>query len=212
MNGRIIKFEGSVHAEADRLLPWWVNGTLAEAERLQVEQHLAECMQCQREVAWLRTLQDEYIGDKPASGAVSHTTRRLRRRMETESAKSVLPSTSSSVWKRRGRRLSWLVAAQAALILVLGVALFHDRHPAYHTLSAPAVKGSLLVVVFDPRISEAQLRQLVRAGDARIVGGPTAAGAYLLRVPDERAITVRKMLHDSSEVTMVENLEAGGGQ
>ena len=28
MSGRVLKFEGSVHAEADRLLPWWVNGTL----------------------------------------------------------------------------------------------------------------------------------------------------------------------------------------
>ncbi|GLQ45339.1 hypothetical protein GCM10007862_03900 [Dyella lipolytica] len=212
MNGRIIKFEGSVHAEADRLLPWWVNGTLPEDERIQVEQHLTECAQCQREASWLRTLQDEYIGNEATSGDVAPTMHRLRRRMKAENAKTVLPSPSPSVWMRHGRRLAWLAAAQAALILVLGVALFQNRQPVYHTLSAPSSGGALLVVVFDPHISEAQLRQLVRASDARIVGGPTEAGAYLLRVPGERASAAQKMLHGSTEVTMVENLEAGGSE
>jgi hypothetical protein len=209
MNGRVIKFEGSVHAEADRLLPWWVNGTLPEDERIQVEQHVNECVQCQREAIWLRTLQDEYIGDDAATGDATPTTHRLRRRVKAENAKTVLPSPPPSVWMRYGRRLAWLAAAQAALILVLGVALFQNRPPVYHTLSAPSGGGSLFVVVFNPHISEAQLRQLVRASDARIVGGPTEAGAYLLRVPSERASSAQKTLHDSTEVTMVENLEAG---
>jgi putative zinc finger protein/fervidolysin-like protein len=212
MNGRIIKFEGSVHAEADRLLPWWVNGTLPEDERIQVEQHVTECAQCQREAAWLRMLQDEYTGDEVATGNVTQTMPRLRRRMKAEHAKTVLPSPFPSRWMHRGRRLAWLAAAQAALILVLGVALYQHRQPVYHTLSAPSGGGSLLVVVFDPHISEAQLRQLVRASDARIVGGPTETGAYLLKVPGERASTAQKMLHDSPEVTMVENLEAGGNE
>lgn len=208
MNGRIIKFEGSVHAKADRLLPWWVNGTLAEAERLQVELHLAECASCRREAAWLRALQEEYPDHQPAADDTPHPMRRLRRRIASE--ERAMSPPSHAVWYRRGRRLVWLAAAQAALVLGLGVALWHEQHPAYHTLGVQADKGSLLVVVFDPRISEAQLRQLVRAGDARIVGGPTAAGAYLLRVPDARANAVRRMLHDSNGVTMVENLEAGG--
>jgi anti-sigma-K factor RskA len=211
MSGRIIKFEGPIHAEADRLLPWWVNGTLPDDERIQVEQHLAECVQCQREVAWLRTLQDTYADDQTAADDVPHTMRRLRRRLQKEHANTAVSPTSASTWARRGRRLSWLVAAQAALILALGLVMLQDRHATYHTLSAPTAKGSLLVVVFDPHISEAQLRQLVRANDARIVGGPTEAGAYLIRVPDDRAIVARKMLHDSAGVTMVENLETGGG-
>jgi hypothetical protein len=95
------------------------------------------------------------------------------------------------------------------VILALGMLVVQQRHATYHTLSAPPGKGALLVVVFDPHISEAQLRQLVRANDAHIVGGPTETGAYLIRVPDDKAIAARKMLHDSAEVTMAENLETG---
>ncbi|RDS86722.1 zf-HC2 domain-containing protein [Dyella psychrodurans] len=210
MNGRVIKFEGPVHAEADRLLPWLINGTLDDDERRQVEQHVAECAQCQREVAWLRTLQSQYRDDDADADHVPHAMKRLRHRMGKVGIKRATPASLSSAWRRRGRRLAWLAAAQAAIIFAMGVVLLQDRHAAYHTLSAPASKGSLLVVVFDPRISEAQMRRLVRAGDGRIVGGPTETGAYLLSVPDEQAASSRKMLHDSPSVTMVENLQAGG--
>ena len=208
MKGRILKFEGSVHAEVDRLLPWWVNGTLAGPERMQVEQHLAGCMPCRREAAWLRMLQDGYPDDTPAAGGAPHAMRRLRRRLAARGMPAHAPSAAS--WRRRSRKLAWLAAVQAVLILGLGAALLRDRQPAYHTLGAAPGKTALLVVGFDPRISEARLRALLRAHDARIVGGPTAAGAYLLRVPDERADAVRKALHDSGEVTLVESLGAGG--
>jgi anti-sigma factor RsiW len=210
MNGRVIKFEGSVHAEADRILPWLVNGTLDDDERRQVEQHVAECEPCRREVAWLRALQAQYRNDDASFEDVPHAMKRLRHRMGKVSARSATPVSLSSAWRRRGRRLAWLAAAQAAIIIAMGAVLFQDRHAAYHTLSAPTSKGSLLVVVFDPRISEAQMRQLVRAGDGRIVGGPTETGAYLLSVPDEQAASTRKMLHNSPAVIMVENLQAGG--
>lgn len=204
MNGRVIKFEGSVHAEADRLLPWYVNGTLADDERLQVEQHLVECAQCQREAAWLRTVQEEFAsGD--ADSEASSKTQHLHRRMGTRSR--TWPSPSA--WRRRGKQLAWLAAVQAAVIFALGVTLFQQQHDSYHTLSAPNDKGSLLVVVFDARITEAQLRQLVRTNDARIVGGPTASGAYIVRVPDTREAAARKMLLGSGQVTLVEDLGSG---
>jgi anti-sigma factor RsiW len=209
MKGRVIKFEGSVHAEADRILPWWVNGTLPEDERQQVEQHLAECAQCQREVAWLRSLQDEYLQQHTEEESAAPMQHRLRHRLNKERRKtSTLPMLHTS-WQRHGGKLIWLAAAQAALILILGAALLHNRYPVYHTLSAPTNDGSLLAVAFNPRITEAQLRELVRANDARIVGGPTEAGAYLLRLPSNRVDQAQKTMRSSPDVIMVENLQAG---
>ena len=208
MKGRIIRFEGSAHAQTDRLLPWWVNGTLAGDERVQVERHLAECPACRREAAWLRALQQAYPGDEPVAVDAPRRMRRLHRRITTGAAASLAPPVS--LWRQRGRRLAWLAAVEAVLILGLGAALFQQQRATYHTLGAPSSNASLLVVTFDPHISEARLRQLLRAGDARIVDGPTAAGAYLLRVPGARIDAARRVLHDSPEVTMVESLEADG--
>jgi hypothetical protein len=204
MNGRIIKFEGSVHAEADRLLPWYINGTLEEGERVQVEQHLAECAQCQREATWLRTLQNDFAEQAQKDHTLS-TGRRPRRNAET-------PGSARPAWsaqRRRGWWLSWLAAMQAAVILVLGTIVFWPPHTTYRTLSAPDDRGQLLVVAFDPHISEAQMRELIRAQDARIVGGPTEGGAYVLRVPDGYEAATRKALLESRQVTLVEYLGSG---
>jgi len=205
MNGRVIKFEGSVHAEADRLLPWYVNDTLDEDERQQVEQHLVECLHCQQEVAWLRNVQEEFAAQAERDD-VSPKLQQLHRRMERR--RRVSPT--SPVWQRRERRLAWLVALQAAVILGLGLSLLSQQHVPYRTLSAPGDKGALLVVVFNAQAREAQMRELVRESGARIVGGPTAQGAYVLRVPDAREAAARKLLAASPQVTLVEDLSSGG--
>lgn len=205
MNGRVIRFEGSVHAEADRLLPWYVNDTLDEDERRQVDQHLVECLHCQQEVAWLRNVREEFAAQAEQDD-VSPKMQHLHRRMRNPRR----ASPTSPVWQRRERRLAWLVALQAAVILGLGIGLLSQQHVPYRTLSAPGDKGALLIVVFNAQAREAQMRELVRASGARIVGGPTAQGAYVLRVPDAREASARKLLAASPQVALVEDLSAGG--
>ncbi|RUL69419.1 zf-HC2 domain-containing protein [Dyella choica] len=205
MSGRVIKFEGSIHAEADRLLPWYVNGTLQADEQLHVERHLAECAGCQHEVAWLREVQKEFAAQAEqddVSPKMQHPHQRTRKQRSA--------SPASSMWRRREKRLAWLAVAQALIILALGVILLSQPHVRYHTLSAPGDKGALLVVVFDAQTHEAQMRTLVRESGARIVGGPTAEGAYVLRVPDAREASARKILAGSPQVTLVEDLSSGG--
>ncbi|HEX7817044.1 zf-HC2 domain-containing protein [Dyella sp.] len=211
MNGRVVKFEGSVHAEADRLLPWWVNGTLEGEERAQVAEHLAECVQCQREVAWLRSLQDEIGSQAQGATDAREAMKRLRRRMRTGTTTAVAPSTRRG-WGRRERWLAWTVGLQAMAVLILGgIALTNHRSAAdYQTLSTPTTHGALLVVSFDPQLTEGQMRTLVRDSDARIVGGPTQAGAYLLNVSPERANAVRDRLRAARGVTLAERMDVGG--
>ena len=42
----------------DELLPWLANGTLAGAERQEVEAHVATCERCRRELVWLEALRN----------------------------------------------------------------------------------------------------------------------------------------------------------
>ncbi|BDU21921.1 zf-HC2 domain-containing protein [Dyella sp. GSA-30] len=216
MSGRVLKFEGSVHAEADRLLPWWVNGTLEGEEREQVAQHLADCAQCQREVEWLRTLQAELASEPAVSTDAPRAMQRLHRRMRSAQALSQgsAPSTATPRrgWGRRNRWLAWVVAAQAVVVVGLGGMLMHNHQASgdYRTLSSPDTRGALLVVTFDPQLTEAQMRELVRSNDTRIVGGPTEAGAYLLSVSPERANRVRDNLRTAHGVTLAERMDVGG--
>lgn len=200
MSGRVLRFEGSIHAEADRLLPWLANGTLEDDERAWVEQHLGECTACQRELAWLQSLQSACSTDQATAGS-TRAWRRLRQR---------LASGGGHKTRRRQRPwLYWVIAAQAAVMLALGIALLRAGQPppaTYHTLSAAPVAQERLVVVFDPQLTEARMRRLLQACDARVIDGPTAAGAWILSVPSARAPTIREALRAAPGVTLVEGL------
>lgn len=206
MSGRVLRFEGSIHAEADRLLPWLANGTLEEAERAWVQQHLDECAACQRELAWLQSLQSACRTDPAAADDTRRAVRRLRRRLGSASG------GRHQAWRPHRSWLPWMAAAQAVVVLVLGTALLRAYQPppaAYHTLSAAPVAQERLVVVFDPQLTEARMRRLLQACDARVVDGPTAAGAWILSVPSARAPTIREALRAAPGVTLVEGLGPG---
>ena len=56
---------------------------------------------------------------------------------------------------------------------------------------------------------EARMRRLLQACAARVVDGPTAAGAWILSVPSARAPTIREALRAAPGVTLVEGLGPG---
>jgi anti-sigma-K factor RskA len=221
MSGRVLRFEGSAHTEAQRLLPWFVNGTLKDEELARTERHLGECADCRREADGLRQLQAAFTDTAPSADA-TQSFLRLRRRIEASAARP-LPRLNSMrrTWGSASPWMRWAIAAQFAAIMVLGGLLFVDDRPtaSYRTLGDPTASGQgatsaspdKLVVVFDPQISEAQMRRLLRASGARIVDGPTDTGAYVLVVPARRAATVREALQAAPGVTLVERLTPDDG-
>jgi anti-sigma factor RsiW len=217
MSGRVLRFEGSAHDETERLLPWFVNGTLADDELANVQQHLAQCARCQQEVETLRQLQAVCVHESGTDGSVAIVPAFARLRTRIASATAHAPrSRWSGVLGGWWQAAPWLraaIAAQFGVIVLLGVWLIATPPPAgYRTLgdagaAASAPGTGQLVVMFDPHIDEAQLRRLLQASGARIVDGPTAAGAYVLAVPAARIATVRDALRAAPGVVLVETLE-----
>jgi len=71
------------HEELIKLLPWYVNETLAPGERLEVERHLKYCGACNRRIAELRSLELAVLEEKdglakPAHDAVNRALGRIR--------------------------------------------------------------------------------------------------------------------------------------
>jgi hypothetical protein len=212
MNGRVLDFAMHTHHEAQRLLPWLANGTLEPGESGWLHGHLDHCAECRRGLQDLQALHAAILesGLSPADAAADADAgwRRVRSRIASPHGDAHATGRGTRASRRMPRALAWALAAQALLVAALGIAWWASRAPppGYHTLgSAPQPAGDLLVV-FDPRISEAQLRRLLDASDARIVDGPTDAGAYVLSVPDGRAERVRDALRAAPGVTMVESL------
>ena len=87
-----------------------------------------------------------------------------------------------------------LAAAQVGfLVLSAGILLSLSR-PAYHALgSPPAPAAANVIVIFRADATEEDMRDALKASGASIVGGPTAADAYLLRVSaNQRSLSLEQ--------------------
>ena len=211
MSGRVLPFDPAAHKVADVLLPWFVNGTLDKDELAFVQQHLSECVRCQREVEWLRELRAACIDGEAAPGA-STVFRNLRRQLDEPRRGRGKGASLRKLWKRAPPWSRWAIAAELAVIVALGAALVPatDDPMRYRTLgaqNAAVPTTGTLVVVFDPATTESDLRRILRKAGVRIADGPTETNAYVLKVAAERRVEAAQALRAEPAVVLVEQLD-----
>ncbi|MEO8924897.1 MAG: zf-HC2 domain-containing protein [Caldimonas sp.] len=222
MNGKIIQLDSEDHREVQALLPWYIVERLNDAERRRVEAHLADCPRCQDHVAWQRTLCA--ARDEPASsidveqGLAAMLAKIGADERATARATAADPAPVGDPVHARlpGRRpmvstwWRWALGFQFASILGLTLLLFIPRSPDdhYRTLGAPMASSANLVVVFRPTATEEEIRQALRASEARLVGGPTVTDAYLLSAAPARRTAALERLRSDSAVIRVDSLDA----
>ena len=191
------------HQEIIESLPWYVNGTLDQAERAAVTQHLAAgCDECAREVKSLRALHKavKAVGDEAPEPSPFLLNRALaeiedyeRTRAQDQSRQSVKAPASPSLWDRL--RESWsprtpvfarlALATQLALVLVLGaVAVYQYENPQviYKTTSDNSGTKAKLSVIFNENATEGGIRQTLEEIHGSIIEGPTAQGRYTIQL------------------------------
>jgi len=204
----------AAHREAQEALPWLANGTLGGTELERVQAHVKTCAACRTELASLHTLRAVGPGPAPqfdVDGALA----RLLPQLDVPALPGA-PLPVARGWRARlaandARWLRVAVAAQCCAIAVLGALLLHpaDRIDAeagaYRVLGAGQGKGAALVVTFKPDTPERELRRIVLAGGARIVGGPTVTGAWLLGT-DEVPAALAARLRTEPAVVLAEPL------
>jgi anti-sigma factor RsiW len=194
-----------IHAEG-ALLPWYLNGTLQEEERLRVDQHLLSCAACRAELEELAQLNvqlhEVYAAQSEPSTRIQRAV--LAQVQREASEKGAKPVTGSSWldgldgWFRSLFIPRWAPALAVTLLVVqLGLLLWTLTLPTLSDqvmtrgLGAPTVR---LRVVFQETASERQIRVLVQGVHGRIVDGPALDGAYIIEVPaGDRAAAQKKV-------------------
>ena len=220
MNARIVSFDSDGHLALQGLLPWYANGTLARDEAAQVEAHLAQCARCRADLdgqlklrALLPPLNAQGSDD---AAAVEGRWSVLHARLDADAATPPpARAARAAVPRRPSRWLPWAFGLQTALVLTLAVlAGWNALAPSepYRALgTASAAPGANALVVFRPDATEQQMRQALRMGNARLVGGPTVTDAYLLQiVPVANIADAVARLRAQPGVLRVESLEATG--
>jgi len=208
------------HREAQDLLPWLANGRLDGAELQRVQAHLATCATCRADLDTLYTLQD--VGDLPAPGLdVDKAFARLLPQLDAVApadAAPVIPGWRTRLAANDGRWLRAAVGLQFCAIVVLGALLLRPsgdtqmaaQDDAYRVLGADTGADGIVAVTFKPDTPEHELRRIVTASGAHIVGGPTVTGAWMLGSAQAPA-DVAARLRTESAVTLAEPLGMQAG-
>jgi len=209
--GRLIHLAGDPHQQTQALLPWYINGTLDENEVTVVEQHLAECSECQADFAAEHSLGTD-IASVPMDVDKGWAAMRARLNEGAYKPTAVIPARRARpAFFRRPVPMRWVLSSQAAAaVLVFGVARFATMtpEPLYHTLSSTPVSATAnLLVIFKPDTIEQDLRASLMRSGAHIVGGPTASDAYVLHVADNRRASALSVLRADAHVALAEPID-----
>lgn len=201
-----------LHDEVEKLLPWFVNGTLDEKSQDLVRKHLADCPVCKKEYEWLCS----------ASGAISSMSdtvpdiepnlqKMLSRIGAKDTVRSKLKDEGRSFWPSIRRQ--WFpiaFALQMVFVFALGTSIFMKPESKQYDALASMNAGKMkIAIVFRSDITVQRMQEILRAADANIVEGPTVTFAYVVEVPYAEGATVVRHFKVTPEISLVQSLNQG---
>ena len=184
------------HAQIWELLPWFVNGRLAEAERARVEAHQRDCGACRDEIALQRRICAVFAVQSPVEQIPAASLNKLRQRLDKSATNETEPDLAGqetlAVVRPPAQRMraAPIAAALVLAALVVGIpAVRYWQHPVqsgdsstYDTVSkaAPQHPRTVIRAVFVDNVTLKELQGLLDDAGLSIVSGPTEAGVYSL--------------------------------
>ena len=199
------------HNEAEGLLPWYATGQLDAPERERVELHLAACANCRDELVLERRRIRAFRAYSPQ---VESGWRRLRDRIAVPARNTARSGRSvrqmgAELWAAFTRPVVVAVAtAQIVFLTFASGLLLWLSQPAYRALSSSSAPASAdLIVMFRAGATEQEVRGALRDANATIVGGPTAAGAYLIHVDPPRRDAALASLQSNDKVQLAQPID-----
>ena len=172
------------HVDEAALLPWYLNGTLTDAERERVEAWLRAAPAHEAELAMWRGIQADARIALPAPGFDEVGWRRLR---------AQLPAKRNTRWLK--------VAAAASVLLIAGlqtVILVREERGVHRPLSeTPLADRWQLRVRFAESATLAEIGALLDRHDAQMIAGPSALSLYTIAVPKQAAPSSPQPLVDA---------------
>ena len=204
--------------EVSERIPWYINGTISEDERQQVDPHLLQCANCRDELNQDRLV---YQGMN-AEAAVEHlpaaSLKRLQARLDAIDG-------AAAPTEKPDRPTQWQ-GLLAASIVVMAVAIcllaadrwiqFRARTSAanYYTVTTPEphAPGELIRAVFSPTITLADVQTILDEAGLRIVSGPTEAEVYSLAANSSRPVSSSlATLRANAKVRFAESIQSSLG-
>ncbi|MBI3896889.1 MAG: hypothetical protein HY308_01175 [Gammaproteobacteria bacterium] len=192
--------EQQLKQQFHELLPWYVNGTLATADREWMDQYIKDHPDVRSELRWDEFLRQavQQVDTSAVSADVGMEKFLSRIRQEQRSATPRF-SERLRAWRRRAGDAfagDWSVSMLTTGLIVVvviqavinGVLVLRQNNSDYGAVRSVGgvARGPLLEVNFRADASEHEIRFLLVELGASVVGGPGQLGNYLLHVPSDK--------------------------
>jgi hypothetical protein len=189
----------SEHQEVSALIPWYVNSTLLEHERLKVDTHVLECAACRADLAMEQQI---FAGIKSAP-AIEYmpaaSLKRLQSRLDGLQSRSAAVDAAPAEEARSVASKRGLLAASIAVLAISISLLLADRWvqfraqqaaPSYRTVTStpPRAPDEVIRAVFAPSTTLVEMQAILEESALRIISGPSEAGVYSLAATSGRPV------------------------
>lgn len=191
--------------EVQALIPFYINGTLAPEEKVRVEEALLENRECREDFyRWLRvhhvlvtqSWQKEF---KPSSQ--EKLFHRLPKRktlyIPIRKAKARYFKIPSWIWQP----LALAIVVLQFIAIGLFIAGIHvEKQSTYYALASEEMDitrgGTVFNIIFQPTITEKEMREFLLHYDAKIIRGPNKVGLYQIAIPLIKKNTLMNLKRD----------------
>jgi anti-sigma factor RsiW len=184
------------HPQVSGLIPWYVNGTASEADRLRVEEHLRDCSRCRADLEQERRVYEAMSVDPGVEYMPAASLKKLTARLEGPlgRAREAPAAGRADLALRmpwRGLAAASIALAVFAVSLVVADQWFKSHEASYHTVTVSQARPPEEVIraVFAPNITLMELQSILDEAQLRIVSGPTEAGVYSLTSTSSRPVS-----------------------
>lgn len=216
--------DAGVHEEISALLPWYVNGTCSDSDRVRIDAHLLLCAVCSADLAREQFVQQFMTAETAIEYMPAASLKRLQARLDGAAEAGDVPAAAAAAGTVRPRSIPWhgVMAASVAVLAVAVSLLAADRWiqararsaaPSYHTVTtaAPRAPEEVIRAVFAPTITLVELQAVLDEAGLTIVSGPSEAGVYSLAANSRRPVSASlALLRAHANVRFAESIQGAG--
>ena len=209
----------SLHEEVLEILPWFVNNSLGDKERIKVMTHLSDCSECRKERDQLQQLQRLVQKDDQAQADYQPAFKNLMRRIDAaeqdkQSTAEVFVLDTKRRWPnapmhKYGLAASLLLACAGLFLLSGGISEPVVPAKDFTTLNVATAPVSDVTnlrlqrrysLEFETAVSNEQQRAAFIDRGAYIVSGPDEAGRFVVEITVPAGTTDDEMVHSISAI------------
>lgn len=171
----------SDHDEIWELIPWYVNGTLPEADAAKLEAHAKTCDAVSKEIQHQKNLAQKVVKTDPFDVPLQRSWETLRAQVEADLKARTPVKTRSGWWAALQGRGRAALGGLAVVCLALVMVVQFDAPPwdGFVTLtSAPDGDAPTIQFQLAQGVDAAQLAALLEPMGVIAIAGPSETGVY----------------------------------